>query len=190
MSCNSYSSYSLYNSNKNVNQQICCLKQQIVDLSNIVTDLSNIFIQNTNPLSIIESSDISFTLPQEPIYTNLPLANIIVNQNNFVVLNNQITIDNIVQNRFLEIYVNLYIHLDAANSRTFKVDISGVNNSILKTIDIRSISRTGNNNISFGAITLYPSEINFNDTFVIRATNNGNNNYVIKSVVTIKTYSQ
>lgn len=187
MSCNSYSSYSLYNSNKNVNQQICCLKEQIQDLSNIVYDLSQTILSKEQ-LTII-SNDISYVVALEPNYTIIPLTTTIVNQNNFVINSNQLTFTQENATKYFEITSNLDIVLSASNSRTFKLDISGVNNSFIRTLDIRSISRTGTNNISFGPIFIYPSEINFNDTFVFRVNINGNHDNVIKNIITLKSFN-
>ena len=187
MSCNSYSSYSLYNSNKNVNQQICCLKEQIQDLSNIVYDLSQTILSKEQ-LTIF-SSDVSYVVALEPNYTVIPLTTTIINQNNFVLTTNQITFTQQNATQYFEIAANLEIVLIGSNARTFKLDISGVNNSLLKTLDIRTISRVGANNISFGSIFIYPSEINFNDTFLFRITINGNHDSVRKSIITIKSFN-
>jgi hypothetical protein len=123
----------------------------------------------TNPISLerkaIYYNNVSYPMTDGPstttfiINNELPLSNYeLVNQMGLTVdASSIITPSSALEGQYVEIYITINITTTHNNS-DFSIDVSGIDNTLYETVDVRSVRKTGTYNLSFGPLLILPTQ--------------------------------
>lgn len=120
-----------------------------------------------NPVSLVRQTiyynDVSYNVTAGPSTRTFVINNGLsnyekVNQMGLSVdASNIITPPTDIEGQYVEIYITINV-TPSGNNTEFSIDISGIDNTLYETVDIRSVSKNATYNLSYGPLLIMPSQ--------------------------------